>query len=76
MSQHALWWRVLLEEFSAEFVYIKGEDNIVADAFSSLSRLDAQQVTLSTVQPAMNLPPDHAAGRDKPLGAGTDVPTN
>jgi hypothetical protein len=31
-------WRLLLEEFGAEFVHVKGKDNVVADA---LSRMDA-----------------------------------
>ena len=32
-------WRLLLEEYSPQFVHVKGKDNVVADA---LSRMDAQ----------------------------------
>ena len=35
-SQRAMRWRVLLEEFNPEIVYIKGVDNTVADAISRL----------------------------------------
>ena len=33
-SQRAMRWRILLEEFCPEIVYIKGDDNTVADALS------------------------------------------
>ena len=33
-------WRLILEEFSPELIYIKGSKNIVADAFSHLDRID------------------------------------
>ena len=36
-------WRLLLEEYSPELRYIKGEDNIVADALSRLDMVDADQ---------------------------------
>jgi hypothetical protein len=29
-------WRLLLEEYGPELIYIKGENNIVADALSPL----------------------------------------
>ena len=29
-------WRLLLEEFGPKLVYVKGEDNVVADALSRL----------------------------------------
>ena len=35
-SQRAMRWRVLLEEFNPEIVYIKGVHNTVADAISRL----------------------------------------
>ena len=36
-SDRVYWWRLLLEEYGPEIIYIKGVDNTVADA---LSRLD------------------------------------
>ena len=36
-TDRVLRWRLILEEFSPELVYIKGQNNIIADA---LSRLD------------------------------------
>ena len=30
------WWRLLLEEYAPKIVYIKGVDNVVADAISRL----------------------------------------
>ena len=35
-SQRAMQWRILLEEFNPEIVYIKGVHNTVADAISRL----------------------------------------
>ena len=34
-TERVMRWRLLLEEFGPKLVYIKGEDNIVADALSS-----------------------------------------
>ena len=33
-------WRIILEEFSLELIYIKGSKNIVADALSRLDIID------------------------------------
>ena len=33
-------WRLILEEFSPELIYIKGSKNIVADALSCLDKID------------------------------------
>ena len=33
-------WRLILEEFSPEPIYIKGSKNIVADALSCLDKID------------------------------------
>ena len=35
-SQRAMRWRILIEEFGPKIVYIKGDDNTVADAMSRL----------------------------------------
>ena len=42
-SNWLLHWRLLLEEFSPQFTYLKGKDNIVADALSCLP-LDADLI--------------------------------
>ena len=33
-------WRLILEEFSPELIYIKGSKNIVADALNHLDKID------------------------------------
>ena len=38
-------WRLILEEFGPELKYIKGENNVVADA---LSRLERVQINISS----------------------------
>ena len=42
-TERVMRWRLLLEEYSPELRYIKGEDNIVADALSRLDMVDADQ---------------------------------
>ena len=37
-------WRLILEEFSPELKYIKGENNVVADALSRLEMSDNQDI--------------------------------
>ena len=34
-------WRLVIEEFGIELIYIKGENNVAADALSRLPRCDA-----------------------------------
>ena len=43
-------WRLILDEYGPELIYIKGENNVVADA---LSRLDLQPTTLLTTLETM-----------------------
>ena len=37
-------WRLILEEFGPESKYIKGENNVVADALSCLKMSDNQEI--------------------------------
>ena len=37
-------WRLILEEFGPELKYIKGENNVVSDAFSRLEMSDNQEI--------------------------------
>ena len=37
-------WRVILKEFGPELKYIKGENNVVADALSRLEMSDNQEI--------------------------------
>ena len=43
-------WRLIIEEFSPELVYIQGETNIVADALSRLDIIDDVDYNLSDTQ--------------------------
>ena len=38
-------WRLILEEFSPELIYIKGYINFVVDALSRLDKIDYQNNT-------------------------------
>ena len=38
-------WRLIIEEYSPEFIYIKGESNIVADALSRLELTPSKNET-------------------------------
>ena len=44
-SQRAMRWRILIEEFGPKIVYIKGDDNTIADAMSHLEKRGKLQVT-------------------------------
>ena len=37
-------WRLILEEFGPELKYIKGENNVVANALSRLEKSDNQEI--------------------------------
>ena len=37
-------WRLILEEFGPELKYIKGENNVVADALSRLEMSDNKEI--------------------------------
>ena len=42
-TQRVIWWRCYLEEYSPAKHYIKGQYNIIADAFSRLNRINDSQ---------------------------------
>ena len=48
-TERVMRWRLLLEEYGPEFEYIKGENNVVADA---LSRLDMEASSNESNKPA------------------------
>ena len=37
-------WRIILKEFGPELKYIKGENNVVADALSCLEKIPNQEI--------------------------------
>ena len=41
-------WRLIIEEFGPELIYLKGEKNVVADALSRLSSLDNEKPSPTT----------------------------
>ena len=43
-TEHVMRWRLILEEFGPELKYIKGENNVVADAPSCLEKSDNQEI--------------------------------
>ena len=57
-TERVMRWRLILEEFSPELIYIKGSKNIVADACSQLDRIERLDYTNSNnynkVQPALD----------------------
>ena len=43
-TERIMRWRLILEEFGPEIKYIKGENNVVADAISRLEMSDSQEI--------------------------------
>ena len=43
-TEHVMRWRLILEEFGPELKYIKGGNNVVADALSRLEMSDNQDI--------------------------------
>ena len=44
-SERVMMWRLLIEEFSPELIYINGENNQAADALSRLDTVEAAATT-------------------------------
>ena len=42
--ERVMFWRLIIEEFGPELKYIKGENNVVADALSCLKMSDNQYI--------------------------------
>ena len=43
-TERVMCWRLILKEFGSELKYIKGENNVVADALSRLEMSDNQEI--------------------------------
>ena len=43
-TERVMRWRLILEEFGPELKYIKGENNVVADALSRLEKSPNQEI--------------------------------
>ena len=60
-SQRVMRWRLLLEKFGPEIVYIKGTKNVVADALSRLPKqgdiVDDVEAVLPTVKKNLTVCP-------------------
>ena len=60
-TERVMRWRLILEEYNPDLQYIKGENNIVADALSRLPMLDLDPSPMKMEQFAFedeDLPPD------------------
>ena len=43
-TERVIYWRIILKEFGPELKYIKGEDNVVANALSCLKMSYNQEI--------------------------------
>ena len=43
-NRHVLNWRLALEDFAPQFVYLPGKQNVLADCFSRLPRIEGKNV--------------------------------
>ena len=55
-SQRVLLWRLFLEEYSPQFHYVQGPDNVIADALSRLPLREASHQEEKGVSPGDTVP--------------------
>ncbi|CAJ1938644.1 unnamed protein product [Cylindrotheca closterium] len=54
-TEHVLRWGMVLEEYGPEHIYIKGPDNVVADALSRLVLIDEEDEDSSPSSPTLKI---------------------
>lgn len=66
-NRRVLKWRLALEDFGAKFIYIEGKNNILADAFSRLPRIEGK--TSSSHNNTFNTPNNNNTTNESYMGS-------
>ena len=75
-TERVLRWRMVLEEYGPELVYIKGPDNVVADALSRLDLIPENEDDVRNATSTTDPPPTAGgSGKSNPSHAGTELRT-